>query len=297
MDNGGCPANGWSVITSASTNSQFAGLLAGFVFSGVAILAARSGLRNLQALTVFCAAFPVLGFDSYLFSLVSGGGADMICLRVWSQGEVASGMLGVGGLAVVTGISWLIVGHLGEGLRISGDGDWRPYVIASLDRLSRFMVYGVMVAITLLLAATALDYLEVQSIVYVPEWLTWMVALSPAVVGLVAISMARRRSRVAHKDRTDQLDVTPKVASFGILIYAVLGPIFAGSFARIPDSWWYSDQTLLMSTSLVMGLLVPASLLVLLVHAVPPLGHSQGRDLGDQGDSRREEVASREAPT
>jgi hypothetical protein len=274
MDNGGCTANGWSIITSASANSQLAGLLAGFVFSGIAILVTRPGVKNAQALTLFCAAFPVLGFDSYLFSLVSGGNADPICLRVWSQGEAASGMLGVGGLAVVTGISWLISSHLADHAEVpTHEIAAQAAIMATLNRISRFMVHGAMIAITLLLAATALDYLVVAAGFKGPAWLAGTaVASPPLVVAGAALLLALRRSRRhPEKPNSSQAAPIPKIAAYGTLSYAVIVPLFAGTIAHLPTSWWDSMRMVIVPVSLTIGLFIPAALLVLLVHATPPL--------------------------
>src|SRR2546430_17357926 len=111
MGNDGCPSHGWSIITSASTNSQLAGLLAGFVFSGIVILFALKGPKHTKALGLFCATFTVLGFDSYIFNLVSGDTSDPYCTRVWSEGMAASGLLGGGAGGPFSGTCWLLSVH------------------------------------------------------------------------------------------------------------------------------------------------------------------------------------------
>ncbi|MFC5288828.1 hypothetical protein ACFPM7_17365 [Actinokineospora guangxiensis] len=57
-------------------------MLAGFVFTGIIILFGRSGRANTRTLGVFCAAFVVLAFDSYLFSLISACGRAS-CPATW----------------------------------------------------------------------------------------------------------------------------------------------------------------------------------------------------------------------
>ena len=156
MVNGGCPGNGWSIISSAATNSQLAGVLAGFVFSAIVILFVRPGAKSTQALGLFAAAFIVLGFDSYLFSLVAGGSTDRYCLRVWSEGMAASGLLGVGGVVVVSGICWLLSTHLDSATGGKVTPADRIHMI-KLDRLSRVMVHGVILGVALLLTSTTLD--------------------------------------------------------------------------------------------------------------------------------------------
>lgn len=218
---------------------------------------------------------PVLGFDSYLFSLISGGNTDPICLRVWSQGEAASGMLGVGGLAVVTGISWLLAGHLNdeEHHRAKGpENEERAEIVTNLDHLSRFAVHGVMVAIALLLTATALDYLRLTALRHMSAWTEWFSAASPLIIASAALAAVRRRSSFGRSvSSTRYLDSAPKYASFGVLSYAIVGPIFAGIVTHLPDSWWHSLQGAIVSLALLIGLVIPIALLVLLIQAVPPL--------------------------
>jgi hypothetical protein len=73
----GCEVDGWSAVSSATANAALAGVLAGFMLNGVAVLLGRTekGPRFIQALTLLFAAFVALGLDAYLWGLVTPVGA------------------------------------------------------------------------------------------------------------------------------------------------------------------------------------------------------------------------------
>jgi hypothetical protein len=104
----GCLILGWGTTLSAPLSSQLAAVLAGFVFTSIVFLISREGRTHSRALGLFCAAFVVLGFDSHLFAVLSGSVNDPFCGRVWTQAVTASGLLGTGAMAIITGIIWLL---------------------------------------------------------------------------------------------------------------------------------------------------------------------------------------------
>ncbi|MEV6242655.1 hypothetical protein [Lentzea sp. NPDC051838] len=265
VDNGGCPGNGWSVITSAPTNSQLAGVLAGFVFTGIIILFGRPGAKNTQTLGLFAATFVVLGLDSYLFSLVSGGNTDPMCARVWSEAMAASGMLAAGAMALIGGIRWLLSHHLDDdAVELASDSK-----IVDLDRLSRFMLYGVATTVMLLLARTALDYFEVVFGNHGPGWLRWLVSLSPVAVGVVAAWLGWKRARREADGSIETAKRSSSATALGLLIYAVIGTVFAGTLTSLPTTWWSPTPMFFVLLTMVVGLVVPAVLVVALVLSAP----------------------------
>lgn len=269
----GCLTNGWSIVSSAPTNSQFAGALAGFVFLGVTILFGRPGARNANTLAMFSATFVVLGFDSYLFSLVTGGSSDKICLRVWSEALAASGMLAVGAVALIVGIAWLMSNHTNEASINSQDsGQPQSLEHPGLGRLARPMVYGVTFGAALLLSATSLDYLRI-AVGHAPvAWIKVAVLCCPALVGAVVMIDTRiqtRKARVAPPAKSSEATSTLWPAGVGLLIYGVAGPLFAGVLTQLPDAWWSNDLGKIVAITLVVGLVAPSGLLVLVVSASP----------------------------
>lgn len=180
MHNDSCASGngtGWSIITSSAANSQLAGVLAAVIFSGIVILFARRGPRSTQAPGLFASTFVVLGFDRYLFGTVTGLTTGEFCALAWSEGMIAAGMLGVGGFALITGISWPMADHT--------DGSSESPVARrdqeDLAALSRCMVLGVAAGVSLLITMTGLDYLNIMYSGEVSDNLsnaTWAVPVS-----------------------------------------------------------------------------------------------------------------------
>ncbi|WP_433734180.1 hypothetical protein ACQP0C_18795 [Nocardia sp. CA-129566] len=117
MTDGKCTTHGWSAITSATTHSQLAGVLAGFLFTGIVLLFGRTGRDYTQTIGLFTGAFFVLAVNSYEYSLIAGNTPPEAtfaeqCALVWSQMMPASGLLAVGGTALTCGVSWLLSDHV-----------------------------------------------------------------------------------------------------------------------------------------------------------------------------------------
>lgn len=290
MENDGCPGNGWSVITSAPTNSQLAGVLAGFIFTGVIILLGRPGVKNIQTLGLFSATFVVLAFDSYLFSLVSGGGTDPLCVRVWSESMPASGMLATGGVALLGGIAWLLAeAHDSSKSEADGYRD-RGHAVVDLVRLSRFMFHGVMIAVTLLLTATTIDYLDVVFDHHKPAWLGWAVLLGPLVVAGTVLGLHKRFAMYSSERSSQMANRALSAAAFGLLIYAVVGPVFAGVLTNLPADWWSSPPITMAVAALIVGLILPFALLVVLSLAIPPHNRPEHQETLDDENAPAEAV-------
>jgi hypothetical protein len=283
MDNDGCPSHGWSIVTSAQGNSQLAGLLAGFLFSGIVILFTLKGPKHTKALSLFCATFVVLGFDSYLFNLVSGDGSDRYCTRVWGEGMAASGMLGIGAAGLFSGICWLLSVHADTAVAPRKDRrealyvDYRPASPAPrLDLMGSLMVQGTHVIISLLLARTAADFLGVtyqQRGNWTDGLWQWVYAVPALVAGTALILAWRRARRPRAAARRRQLeDGNQRWISFtvfGMLIYGIAVPIFAGVLTNLPDTMWSREPPTLVGLTLAIELLFPGVLLVGLVLALP----------------------------
>lgn len=275
MDNGGCASGngtGWSIITSSAANSQLAGVLAAVIFSGIVILFARRGSRSSQALGLFAATFVVLAFDSYLFGTVTGLTTDRFCERVWSEGMAAAGMLGVGGFALMAGISWLMADHA-DG---TGDEPTASHDRRVLAALSRYMVLGVAAAVSLLLTMTSLDYLSIMYGGDRPRNLTIVAWTAPALVVLLTVSLTagRRKLRKWWPDASAAPIVSWPftLAASALLTYGIVGPVAAGWMMARPDSAWESaEQTTLVAVSLAVGLVLPGLLIVAVVLATPEI--------------------------
>ncbi|QKV74134.1 hypothetical protein [Amycolatopsis sp. Hca4] len=269
-----CAINGWSAISSAATNSQLAGLLAGFIFTSVTILFNRRSISSTRTLILFAPTFVVLGFDSYLFSMLTGGTTDPLCDRLWSQSMPASGMLAVGATGVVSGIAWLLADHAkSRMLRHKQSEPSKESGISNLHRISRFMIYGVSVAVMLLLSVNCLDYLRILKI-FDPKAI-WLVSSSPVAVLVCTLTLGWARTlRRGAKTKGASLSsaATTKAlsgAAFGTLTYAVAGPVFAGALT-IPN-WPTRTPGIVVAIAMSLGIIIPALLIITLALAAPPV--------------------------
>lgn len=273
MDNGDCASgsgSGWSIITSSAANSQLAGVLAAVIFSGIVILFARRSARSSQALGLFSVTFVVLAFDSYLFGTITGLTAERFCVRAWSEGMTAAGMLGAGGFALVTGISWLMADHADV---FHGDTtalqDHR-----TLGALSRYMILGIATVVSMLLTMTSLDYLDV---VYESDPPARLVAASwaapLAVLLLTGVLTAGRGLLRRLTSATRPAPIWPfRLAAFALLTYGIAGTLAAGwMMARSNSAWESPDQTSVVAVSMAVGLVIPSALIVAIVIATPEI--------------------------
>jgi hypothetical protein len=261
----GCPSYGWSVVTSAPTISSFAGILAGFVFTAVTILITRSGVRNTQALGLLSCAFVVLGFDSYLFSSLSGSISDTNCARVWDEGVSASGMLGVGGLAVVTGVSWLLADRAVDSDDQAAKDVGITWPPIRLDRVSRAMAHCTGFLVALLLGSTILDYAKYGfgGDATQPLGLTALACTGVVLVSSLALTLFRHY-RPASPISAQIAKISFWLASYGLLFYTVADTIFVGYVTNI------SQRFPIDLTAVLMGLPAPSLLLIALVQSVAP---------------------------
>lgn len=303
-----CVPNDWSIVTSASANSQLAGVLAGFVFTGFVILFSREGPKNAQTLSLFVISFLVLAFDSYLFGYVTGNGDERVCARVWTVGMVASGMLAAGAIALICGIAWLVVDYLDTAigeydhafLRRGGRAQKMQY----LSLLATMLPVCVQLPATLLLTSTMIIF----CLVVVPPgaslsyaWL-WITNLTPVMAGiLVVIIRVLRRRKMRREAPADsgrheitELGRGYLLAVGGLLAYATVGPIIAGAVTYIPGEWWSDYWWAVAGIVLAIGLIVPTVLATALTSVIPDISSNAYRKLrtARESQSMSEETAS-----
>ncbi len=270
---GRCLTNGWSIITAAPTNSQLAGVLAGFVFTAMIILFARSGQANTKTLGLFSSSFVVLAFDSYLFSFIAGGSSDPLCRRVWTESMAARGMLAVGATALISGIAWLLANYT-QAENLSAQTMEQPDAQAvNLQKLAQFIVLGVAAGVCLILGMTTLNYIYVVTDRRPPiHWVLLAYAIPLAVVAMAAI-LNRRRTVRLQKNSEVGSDVWPSrslsAAIFCTACYGIVGPVFVGAIINIGDAPFAASSSILTAFAISIGFLIPVILIVLLVYAVP----------------------------
>lgn len=193
----GCASTDWSAVTSATANTALAGVLAGFMINGIILLLSTtpsSGQRAgyVQGAGLLFTALVTLGLDSYLFGLVTGDTAVQACRRAWTEAMFAAGMLGLGSVAVIVAVVFLLGVFFWDAAgppKAPPDDkaldDWVPAapkarpgknaMEESKDMLARLCVYlrpGVAVVVIFLLWVTARSYLSSVFDDRPPGWAT-----------------------------------------------------------------------------------------------------------------------------
>jgi hypothetical protein len=293
-----CTVLGWSATLSAPLSSQLAAVLAGFVFTSIVFLISSEGRKHARALGLFCAAFVILGFDSHLFSVLTGSALDTYCSRVWTEAVAASGLLVVGAMAIIAGIIWLLpVGPLKARREASitprsrtDDPQDKVDDIIRLNGIVLTMAYGVSVAAMVLLAATVENYLDVVRSGKVPTTWSALVLASPVVVGAVALAIAlwrRLQSDRSQKKKERISTMALQLAAYGILAYALIGTVFVGLISNLGNNWWQPASKGVVVASITLGLFIPGLLLIALIHAIPQLSTREARGNDDKHNADR----------
>lgn len=291
-----CTVDGWSIVASASSNSQFAGVLAGFLFAGFLILFSKEGPKNAQTMSLFVATFVLLGFDSYLFSSVTGSVADPICARVWHEGVIASGLLALGAVALVCGIGWLVIDFLEatvndeslQQLRREG----RTKKIRQLATVASWTPLIVMLPACFRLASTNALYFNLVYHQKPPIW-AWKVAVAVPIAGASIAVISRIVKRLV---RLRLATITGRDYVFSVvalLAFTMVAPILSNT-AFYPAGFWEGDLQTSAIIATVSSLVLPTSIAALLVAAVPDLS-ADVRDrlkLADTGVDQPGEGAS-----
>ncbi|WP_433598955.1 hypothetical protein ACQPXH_25100 [Nocardia sp. CA-135953] len=283
-----CTTHGWSIITSAATHSQLAGVLAGFLFTGIVFLFTRSGRDHTQTIALFTATFFVLAIDSYEYSVIAGnkpaeGRFEEQCPFIWSQMMPAAGSLGVGGVALTCGVTWLLADHASTSPHVPfSPHRWRFWRTPpppssplptrpdhTLSKLGGLVVAAMVAGTILLLIATTLDYFESvyghrSGILFA---LTLVVGISFVISG-VTLTFRRtykwvRNSTLGH----------PKLlswATYVTILYGLLSLVYTGIVTLIGVDVAGGPGNVVVSISFVLGLLGPGFLIgVLLAGSVP----------------------------
>lgn len=263
-----CVSNLFSITASASTNSQFAGLLAGFLFTGFLILFGQRGKLSNQTMVLFVASFIVLGFDSYLFSMVSGAIPGTDCRLIWAQGMAASGLLATGSMGLVCGSCWLIVDYLETRLTKAKRSDLRKDELAKkllyLNQLVILLPPVAQAGSLLLLAATTEDYLDVTTPHNVPlHIVAW--ALPTAFIIAIAVTAILR---FVPKGIPLQPSIMYHASFLSLLFYSLFASVFAGLCGI---SIWDEPTPLVMALALLFGLGIPVALSSMLSASTPSL--------------------------
>jgi hypothetical protein len=212
-----CASTGWSAVSSSLANATLAGLLAGFMLNGIVVLLSRQpepGQRvgYFQSASLLFAAFVALGLDSFLFGLITGDQAEVACRRAWTEAMYAAGLLGVGTVAVVVSIVFLLGVFFDPAVRLAkarkeapegsapksaeeaGEAEEEEEIRQSNDLLAMLcslLRMGVALLVVGLLVMTAVSYLFAFFRAHAPTWayiVVWTIwGIDYVVIGLFCL--------------------------------------------------------------------------------------------------------------
>ena len=228
-----CTSTDWSAVSSATANATLAGVLAGFMINGIVLLlsttpATRQRAGYVQGAGLLFTALVALGLDAYLFGLVTGDTADRACRRAWTEAMFAAGLLGVGAVAVVVAIVFLLGVFFGETSATAGSGNKEPVPGANLqpsgideskalkksnDMLSTICVWlrpGVAAVVVSFFLLTARSYLSAVFNGSPPSWANTLLIVMTivdyaAIILFVAVYNLHPRKRDGNVARDDNV--------------------------------------------------------------------------------------------
>src|SRR5918999_190540 len=260
-----CPESDWSILAVAPPYSQLAGVLAGFVFTGIVLLLTQRSLNSLRVrtLTLFVAAFLVLSLDSYQWGLMAGDSVDTkACNRLLVEGEIASGLLAVGAMAIISGINWLLASHLKSHPSATEQNESEPdlgerqRVIWQLEVLCRVTLYSLATIVAIQLAVTASDYLRiVLNDGSQLAWMRWAVLSYPLFI-VASIGFLEVRHRRSGKRGADRI-LAMWLGALGAVIYAAAATILLGAIIGVSADFWVKTPLWMVSIALAFGVIWP----------------------------------------
>jgi hypothetical protein len=234
-----CVMNGWSILASAQANSNFAGILAGFLFFGLIYLLGRDEKHG-EIVLLFTASFIILAFAGYLFSRVSGFSAPSdpgpetasFCKGAWMEGMVAYAMLVVGTATMIVGLGYVLVSYDPESER------------THLRRLATVTTGGILVGAIFLLFTGVNFYDELLD--RPNRHLTWTLSLLASVLTLSLSCLTYRSSRGPGGKRQIR-DRYIEWAVYVIGGFGIAGAGVIGIAARINPTYWVSWFVIIVS--------------------------------------------------
>jgi hypothetical protein len=262
-----CTSDQWSVLTSASANSQLAGVLGGFLITAIALLFDRGSREGVHTLALFSSAVLILMLDSFLFSLITGtqppedGDRQGICAIAWTQGAVSTGMLAAGATGLFGGLGWMLASHAVNKMPNEDPSDIRAFCF--LADLGGWLTFAAAMITTLILSETAIDYLEFMFGGSPGLWWTGLIVTFVAAVIVVDLVLVYVRTTALRMSLADTAETTSlalrsiKVATVCTVILAVGGSWLAVSLARLPEEWLTAPNTGIVVLVLLLTLVLP----------------------------------------
>lgn len=284
-----CTSDQWSMIASAASTSQLAGVLGGFLITAIALLFDRNSREGVHTLALFSSAVLILMLDSFLFSLISGihppdnGDRQAICAIAWTQGNLATGMLAAGTTALFGGLGWMLASHAVNKAPREDPADVRAYCFVA--DLGGWLTFGAAMATTLIMSETSIDYLHFVLGHPPALWMTGSIVTFCALAILLDLVVVYIRTRNLNRSLVKTTETTQlalrsiKIATIGTLFLAVAASWLAVSLARLPTGWLTTPNRAFVGFVLVISLLVPTVISTAICYSVASTNDGLRRNL------------------
>lgn len=242
-----CTSDQWSILASAASYSNLAGVLGGFLIAAIALLFDRSSREAVHTLALFAGAVLILMLSSFVFSLITGTqvpeGHDArdACAIAWTQGAVSTAMLAAGTTALFGGLGWMLAAHAINKATHAGPKDLQAFCF--LADFGGWLTFAASMATTVILSEVLIDYLRFMYGHRPQLWTVALIVVAGAVVIVVDFVLILRRTRALRRSMRNPDDDTKlalrsvQVATVGVGVLAVGACWLAVSLARLPREW------------------------------------------------------------
>ncbi len=237
-----CPPVAWNVVQAAESLSSLAGLIAGFMLTGLIVLLVERRRHFhpmlVPGLTLFFSGFISLGLNAYVFALVSGE-APGACRRIWTAAAVSSGMLATGVIAAVGGVTLLIHAYLAALTDRAEDAEQEnaAYQFGLLRRLLRGAFILCTAMVISLVMGRHVEALWVWAKDDVVQGFPALVVGAVVIAAsLLAVTLFRQR-RTGHADPCRRLYAGATIA----VTQAIVGTVLLGSLLSLTRGNWESQ--------------------------------------------------------
>lgn len=278
-----CTSDQWSVLSSAASNSQLAGVLGGFLITAIALLFDKNSREGVHTLALFSSAVLVLMLDSFLFSLITGtqvpdGARRATCAIAWTQGAVSTGMLAAGATALFGGLGWMLASHAVNKVSDQDPADVRAYCF--LAELGGWLTFAAAMTATLIVSETSIDYLRFMWGHRPEVWVEGSIVVAAAAFVIADFALVYLRTRTLRKSLADTGEPTLlelrsiKFATVGTVVLAIAGSWLAVSLARIPEAWLTAPNPAIVLFVLMLTLVLPTVISTAICYSVASTGGS-----------------------
>jgi hypothetical protein len=235
----------WNPLITAQQHSQFAGVVAGLVFTVIAVLVVTPKDVKLEAtLQLFVATLFAFAYDSYGYGVISG---EQVCARGYVESVMCGAVLGIGSTGLLTGLAWLVhsYGYTGPALR-----------------LVRLVSGAVSLIVALMIIVSAQGY--AQAVLYPTAW------RGPLETSLYALTAASALIVVwAYRKPANNRAYAVRWASRTSAAFVLISAIVAGIAASFPAHYWNTSASWVVLGVVGLSVTLPAASVVLHVRSLP----------------------------